>query len=83
MGVIYALVVTGAAVMACGGGHGTYVILGIISAPLGFLGIWAAVVFAPFMWAAFFFVASARAKQPRMMAAAALISHYFAAAVRW
>jgi len=80
-GGLYGATLTGGAVVACGGGHGTYIVLGIVSAPLGFLSIWSAFVFAPLLWASLFFVASASAKHSRFMATAALLTHYVAAAV--
>jgi hypothetical protein len=79
-GGLYGTVLTGGAVEACGGGHGTYVVLAIVSAPLGFLSVFA-VVYTPLMWASLFFVASASAKHNRFMAAAALLTQYIAATV--
>jgi hypothetical protein len=78
---LYGVAVTGGAVVACGGGHGTYVVLGIVSAPLGFCGVWSAIVFAPLLWVSLFFVASGPARHNRLIATAALLTHYLAATV--
>jgi len=49
-GLFYGGLLGGLAVLAAGAGHGTYIPMGVSSAPFGFLGFQAAVVGAPIMW---------------------------------
>ncbi|HKV91041.1 MAG TPA: hypothetical protein VJW20_00685 [Candidatus Angelobacter sp.] len=53
-GAIYGTGLTLLAFLAAGYGHGTYVVLGLVSAPLGLLGIEVAFLSLPFLWTGIF-----------------------------
>jgi len=50
-GAVFGVILMGLALAAAGGGHGTYVLLGLFSAPLGCFGISVAVFGTPLLWA--------------------------------
>lgn len=58
-----------------GYGHGSYLLSGVSSAPLGFAGASAGVCAGPILWAALFLLASA-GEWPRRMATIAVLCHY-------
>ncbi len=49
-GLVYGLGLTGIGVLMAGAGHGTYLLLGIASAPLNFLGVGFSIITPPLMW---------------------------------
>jgi hypothetical protein len=51
-GLFYGGVLAGLSVIAAGAGHGTYIPMGISSAPFGFFGFLAAAAGAPILWGA-------------------------------
>src|SRR5581483_11608179 len=50
-GLLYGILLAITGLLATGVGHGTYVLIGIFSAPVGFLGIIIALVSPPLVWA--------------------------------
>jgi hypothetical protein len=49
-GLVYGAALAGLAIIAAGAGHGTYLPMGVSSAPLGFFGVLAAAWGAPLLW---------------------------------
>jgi len=49
-GLFYGGVLAGLAIIAAGAGHGTYIPMGVSSAPFGFFGFLAAAAGAPILW---------------------------------
>lgn len=49
-GLFYGGVLAGLAIIAAGAGHGTYIPMGVSSAPFGFFGFMAAAAGAPILW---------------------------------
>lgn len=77
VGAAHGTVLAVLAFLAAGYGHGTYVVLGLASAPLGLLGIIAALIGLPFLWAAMFVLA----RRNRSAFVFAMLVHYLSAAV--
>lgn len=77
IGFLYGLSLTVLGIALAGAGHGTYLLLGIASAPLSFFGVVASVVSPPILWATLWaFLAYAATKHRRTIVALALIAHY-------
>jgi hypothetical protein len=73
VGIAYGTLLGLLAFLAAGAGHGTYIPLGVSSAPAGFLGVAAAVIGAPILWGV---VGAAARNNQRMVA---LLVHYVSA----
>lgn len=73
LGCGYGAVLAALAFLATGAGHGTYVPMGISSAPCGLLGFWAACIGAPALWA---IVALLLAIRRRTIVILVMIAHY-------
>lgn len=79
-GLVYGLALASIAVVAAGAGHGTYVLLGLCSSPLGLMqNVAVALLGTPVMWCLVAALLSA-AKKPGCKAAflAAMVAHYAA-----
>jgi hypothetical protein len=78
-GFIYGLVLATVGILMTGAGHGTYILLGIASAPLSFLGIPCSIISPPFLWSTLWFLSSYPKRSPqRRVLIIALIIHYLA-----
>jgi hypothetical protein len=78
-GLVYGLSLTGVGVLMAGAGHGTYLLLGVASAPLSFLGIPFSMVSPPLLWSVMGGLLSYSHKSPqRQILLAALALHYLA-----
>lgn len=76
---MYGLSLTVVGVLMAGAGHGTYLLLGIASAPLSFLGIAVSIVSPPLLWSVLAGLLSYSHKSPqRQIFLAALALHYLA-----
>ena len=81
VGLGYGVILSVLAFWATGAGHGTYIPLGLSSAPSGFLGIIAALVAIPVLWALLGgMVASGRGGHARIARAVVLL-HYVTGAL--
>jgi hypothetical protein len=76
-GAIYGMGLAALSFLAAGAGHGTYVVLGLASAPLGILGITVALIGLPFWWTGLFVLA--RRNQGAFIGA--MLVHYLSGAV--
>lgn len=72
-GFAYGLVLTVFGVMLAGAGHGTYILLGMASAPFSFFGVIFSVIVPPLMWGALAGLLAER----RQTLLVALAVHYF------
>lgn len=76
---MYGLSLTGVGVLMAGAGHGTYLLLGVASAPLSFLGITFSIVSPPLLWSMLGGLLPYFHKSPqRQILIAALVLHYLA-----
>jgi hypothetical protein len=79
VGLIYGLSLAGVGLLMAGAGHGTYLLLGIASAPLSFLGIIFSLVSPPILWSAMWGLLPSTYKSPqRQVFVVALALHYVA-----
>lgn len=78
-GLAYGLGLTGVGVLLAGAGHGTYLLLGVASAPLSLLGIPVSMVSPPLLWGVIGGLLSHAHKSPqRQILLAAMALHYVA-----
>ncbi len=78
-GLVYGLSLTGVGVLMAGAGHGTYLLLGVASAPLSFLGIMFSIVSPPLLWSTLGGLLPYSHKSPqRQILLTALVLHYLA-----
>lgn len=78
-GFIYGLILTGVGALMAGAGHGTYLLLGVASAPLSYLGIIFSLVSPPILWGAIWGLLPHSYKSPqRQIFVVALALHYLA-----
>ena len=79
LGCLYGMSLTAVGILLTGAGHGTYVLLGIASAPLSFLGIISSFVSPPLLWTTLGGLLAYSSKVPqRQIVAVALGLHYAA-----
>src|ERR1017187_7489350 len=81
VGFLYGTVLLVLAAAAAGFGHGLYAPLGLVSSPFSLLGIRAAFVATPLLWALVGFVAYRNGSRGRRAAVWLLVAHYCAAAI--
>lgn len=82
LGVVYGAVLSYLGFLCTGGGHGTFMPLGLGSAPLGLLGVWAALLGTPLLWGLLgFLVARSDQTLYRRIFLVAAIGHSIAAAL--
>lgn len=75
LGALYGTGLAALSYRAAGAGHGAYCVLGLVSAPMGFLGVLAALITLPFLWTAVF------ALREKKMFLTAMLLHYSGAAL--
>jgi hypothetical protein len=77
LGAVYGTGLAVLAFLAAGFGHGTYVVLGLASAPLAMLGVAVALISLPFLWMSIFALLYCR----KRLFAMAMLLHYLGAMV--
>ena len=76
-GLLYGLLLAIVGFLATGAGHGTYVLIGVSSAPLGFLGIMIALLSPPLLWAIIGWLLSRSERSPdRIIFLVIMAVHY-------
>jgi hypothetical protein len=78
-GVTYGAGLTCLGIMAAGAGHGTYLLLGIASAPLSFLGIPLSIISPPLLWGLVGWLLSRAERGPQRQIVPALFLVHYAA----
>jgi uncharacterized membrane protein YbaN (DUF454 family) len=77
LGAVYGTGLAFLGYFAAGFGHGTYTVLGIVSAPMGIVGILFALISLPFLWTGIFVLLHRR----KRLFAMAMLLHYLGAMV--
>ena len=75
LGAVYGIGLAIFAFLAAGSGHGTYAVLGLVSAPMGIVGILFALISLPFLWTGIFVLLH----RNRNLSAITILVHYLAA----
>lgn len=76
-GLTYGVALTTMGVILAGAGHGTYLLLGVASAPMSYLGVAVAILLPPLLWGAVGWLLSQADRSPqRQLVAIILLAHY-------
>lgn len=76
-GLTYGAALTTLGVILAGAGHGTYLLLGVASAPAGYLGVAISILFPPLLWGAVGWLLSRADRSPwRQLVTISLLAHY-------
>jgi hypothetical protein len=77
LGAVYGTGLAALSYFAAGSGHGTYMVLGLVSAPMGIAGILFGLVSLPFLWTGIFVLLH----RHRDLSATTILVHYLTAIV--